>query len=145
MIDFDLVYERIPYAKAIAFDTCHKIYLLMDDEQVRLMREYEYDPLITKDEMSDHDMFETIKKWFDESCGLRFVQAVSTVEGNPNEGFETLIEQGATDEEECDECGELGCDGYYCQEACERCGDRTLYEDDLCRLCYEDSQEDEDE
>ena len=76
MIDFDLVYDAIPQAKAIAWDTCHKIYVLMDDEQVAKMREYEYDPLITKDEMSDGEMFDTVKKWYEESCGLRFVEAV---------------------------------------------------------------------
>lgn len=94
MIDFDLVYDAIPEAKAIAWDTCHKIYVLMDDEQVAKMREYEYDPLITKDEMSDGEMFDTVKKWYNESCGLRFVEAVSTVDGDPNDGFESLIPQG---------------------------------------------------
>jgi len=46
-MSFDLVKERVVDAKAIAWDTCHKIYVLMDDEQVELMRGYEYDPLIT--------------------------------------------------------------------------------------------------
>ena len=94
MSKFDYVYDSIHEAKAIAWDGCHKIYLLMDDEQVAKMREYEYDPLITKDEMSDFEMFETVKDWYRDSCGLRFVEAVSTVEGDPNEGFETLIGQG---------------------------------------------------
>jgi hypothetical protein len=103
MTNFDLVYDRISDAKAIAWDTCHKIYLLMDDEQVALMREYEYDPLITSEEMSEGEMFDTIKQWYEDSCYLRFVDAVSTVEGNPNEGFETLIGQGEDDEEDEDE------------------------------------------
>ena len=100
---FDLVRERVVDAKAIAWDTCHKIYLLMDDEQVALMRQYDYDPLITKDEMSSDEMLATLEKWFDDSCGLRFIDAVSTHPDDPNPGFETLIGQGEFDDEEEDE------------------------------------------
>ncbi len=144
MIDWTLVYEKMEDAKAIAFDTCHKIYVLMDDEQVQKMREYEYDPLYTKDEMSAGEMYETIKHWYAESCMLRFVEAVSTVEGDPNDGFETLIAQGESETDECYECGEEGCDGWECQrERCEKCGDDDVYDDEMCRLCWEDDQEDE--
>ncbi len=101
-ITFDLVKERVVDAKAIAWDTCHKIYLLMDDEQVELMRGYGYDPLITSDQMSPEEMFETLQNWFDDSCGLRFIQAVATHPVDPNEGFETLIGQ-FDDEDEYEE------------------------------------------
>lgn len=101
-ITFDLVKERVVDAKAIAWDTCHKIYLLMDDEQVELMRGYGYDPLITSDQMSPEEMFETLQNWFDDSCGLRFIQAVTTHPVDPNEGFETLIGQ-FDDEDEYEE------------------------------------------
>lgn len=117
MLDFDLVFERIADAKAIAWDTCHKIYVLMDDQEVAKMREYGYgdendpDSLITKDEMNSKEMFEVVKKWFEQSCSLRFINAVSSVpEGtDPNEGFETLI--GQFEEEDCEDCGERGCRG----------------------------------
>jgi hypothetical protein len=145
MIDWTNVYDKMEDAKAIAFDTCHKIYVLMDDAQVAKMREYEYDPLYTKDEMSAGEMYETIKHWYAESCMLRFVEAVSTVEGDPNDGFETLIAQGESEYDECSECGEEECDGWECQrDRCEKCGDDDVYDDEMCRLCYEDSQEDED-
>jgi hypothetical protein len=144
MIDWTLVYDKMEDAKAIAFDTCHKIYVLMDDEQVAKMREYDYDPLYTKDEMSAGEMYETIKHWYAESCGLKFVEAVSTVEGDPNEGFETLIGQGESESDECVECGDEGCEGECLdEERCERCGDDDLYDGDLCKDCYEDSLEDE--
>jgi hypothetical protein len=94
MIDFTLVEERVSEAKAIAWDTCHKIYLLMDDKQVELMREYGYDPLITNAEATPEKMLELLKEWFEGSCGLRFIDAVSTHPTNPNLGFETLIGQG---------------------------------------------------
>jgi len=144
MIDWTLVYEKMEDAKAIAFDTCHKIYVLMDDAQVAKMREYEYDPLYTKDEMSAGEMYETIKHWYAESCGLRFVEAVSTVEGDPNEGFETLIGQGESEFDECSECGDEGCSGYECQlERCDRCGDEDIYDEWMCKDCYDDSLEEE--
>ena len=94
----DLVYDRINNAKAIAWDTCHKIYILMDSEQVDLMKGYGYDPLITTDQMSADEMFLLIEDWYDSSCSLRFIDAVSTNHINPNAGFETLVSQ--FDEEE---------------------------------------------
>lgn len=113
MIDWDLVQDRIVDAKGIAFDTCHKIYVLMDDEQMVKMKEYEYDPLISHEQMSADAMFETVKDWYAQSCALKFVEAVSTMpEGeDPNLGFETLIGQFDSDEEECEDCGEVGCYG----------------------------------
>ncbi len=102
-VDFTLVEERVSEAKAIAWDTCHKIYLLMDDEQVAQMREYGYDPLITNAESTPEQMLETLKGWYDESCFLRFIDAVSTHETDPNLGFETLIGQFDDEEEDADE------------------------------------------
>lgn len=110
MTNFDKVEEYLDDAKAIAWDTCHKIYVLMDDEQVELMRKYEYDQIITADEMSSIEMLGTIKKWFDESCSLRFVSAVETNNDDPNAGFITLIGQ-FEGEDECEDCGESGCAG----------------------------------
>ena len=111
MANFDLVWENIGEAKAITWDTCHKIYLLMDNEQVAEMRELEYDPIITAEQMTPNEMLETIKRWFDESCALRFVSAVSTMPDgeDANLGFETLI--GQFEEEDCEDCGERGCKG----------------------------------
>jgi len=37
---------------------------------------------------------ETVQGWFEQSCGLRFISAVRSVEGDPNKGFTGLIEQG---------------------------------------------------
>jgi len=91
--NLELVKERVSEAKAIAWDTCHKIYVLMDDEQVELMREYGYDPLITKDQMTPEQMLTTLEEWYEESCSLRFINAVSTNHIDPNKGFESLIEQ----------------------------------------------------
>ena len=98
MRNADLIYDRINDCKGIAWDTCHKIYILMDSEQVELMREYGYDPLITTDQMSTDEMFGLVQEWYEDSCSLRFIDAVSTNHINPNAGFETLVSQ--FDEEE---------------------------------------------
>jgi hypothetical protein len=91
--NLELVRERVSEAKAIAWDTCHKIYVLMDDEQVNVMREYQYDDLITKEKMTTDEMVDTLEDWFGASCSLRFIQAVSTIPENLAL-FEGLIEQG---------------------------------------------------
>jgi hypothetical protein len=105
MTDYTEVEIALENAKAIAWDTCHKIYVLMDDEQVEKMREYEYDPLITSDEMGPSEMLDTVIDWYEDSCGLRFVQGVTTNHEDQNLGYEDLIPQGAdwTDEDTEDE------------------------------------------
>ena len=94
--------EYTATAKAIAYDTCHKIYVLMDDEQVALMREYEYEMLFTSDELTPSQMSDKVAEWFEQSCGLRFISAVSTNHLDPNEGFIHIVEQfeGQEDEDE---------------------------------------------
>jgi hypothetical protein len=106
MIDYTEVSVAMKFAKGIAFDTCHKIYLLMDDQQIYKMREYGYgdendpDSLITREQMTTDQMLETVKIWFESSCGLRFIYAVSTNEEDPNAGFECLIGQGDYDRDD---------------------------------------------
>jgi hypothetical protein len=71
----------------------------MDDEQMAQMKEYGYDPLIAADTTTPEQMLTTIRKWYSESCGLRFVSGVRSVDGDPNEGFIDLIPQGADDDD----------------------------------------------
>ena len=80
-------------AKAITWDECHKIYVLMDEGQVAQMREYEYEEIIEAKDTTPEAMLATLKQWYERSCGLRFIQAVATVEDNPNDGFTSLIGQ----------------------------------------------------
>ena len=94
MIKSDLIKDRLESAKGIGWDGCHKIYILMDDDQMIKMQDYGYDPLFSSDQITTNKMFEIIERWWDQSCGLRFVSAVSTNEVNPNLGFEDLISQG---------------------------------------------------
>ena len=76
--------EYLATAAGIAWDNCHKIYVLMDNEQVEQMRALGYgdeedpDSLITSSEQNPRQMSATISKWFNDSCLLRFVHAVAT-------------------------------------------------------------------
>ena len=97
---WDKVESALGGAKGIAFDTCHKIYVLMDDEQMAQMKEYGYDPLISAEDSTPDEMLSTLMEWFENSCGLRFIHAVSTNHEDPNAGFVDLIPQGAEWDEE---------------------------------------------
>lgn len=102
------VEKAIPKSKAIAFDGCHKIYLLLDDEQVALSRSYGYgDEGSFQHEMSEFPdsaaVLARLHKWFDESCGLRFINSISTNKADPNAGFTGLIEQFELEDEEEDD------------------------------------------
>lgn len=79
-------------AKGMHWDGCHKIYLSMDDEQLRQSEEIGYE--------THAPDFDKLKGWFEESCGLRFVNAVYTVEGDPNDGYEDLIAQFELEDDE---------------------------------------------
>jgi hypothetical protein len=106
MLDVEQAYwdvrEYTNEAKGIAYDTCHKIYILMDDNQVALMREYEYDPLITADQMDPAELATVVMKWFQDSCGLKFISAVYSDKSIGTDGFVDVVEQfeGNEDEDE---------------------------------------------
>jgi hypothetical protein len=76
-------------AHGIAWDGCHKIYLAMDETEADwFMDNYENFTAGTPEAM-----YATIKGWYEDSCGLRFVSAVYHNEEDPNAGFIHLIPQ----------------------------------------------------
>ena len=77
-------------AKLIAYDGCHKIYLAMDDESADDFRA-NYDCIVGLRK----SFYKIVKEWYEDSCGLRFVEAVWDKPENPNDGFVTLIAQFA--------------------------------------------------
>ena len=99
---WDDVREEVRYAKSISFDGCHKIYLAMDDTQTKWFKE-NYNGEDCGDmtfEGTPEEMFEMLKKWYKDSCALKFIQSVTTNgTGIDNESFESLIPQGAEDYE----------------------------------------------
>ena len=94
-LDTYLIDEFTDEAKGIAFDTCHKIYVLMDQEQVDLMRSYGYgdendpDSLLTSYQLTPREMSNKVVEWFLGSCGLRFISAVYSDE----RGFVDIVSQ----------------------------------------------------
>ena len=109
MLDTKEIYWKIREytddAKGIAFDTCHKIYVLMDDEQVALMRSYGYgedDPnaIATSDQLDPAEMATVVTTWFERSCGLKFITAVSSDKSFGEDGWLNIISQFETDEDE---------------------------------------------
>jgi hypothetical protein len=68
---WDAVSEALCDAVAIAWDECHKIYILLDEGQVDLMRGYGYDIVRTTS-------LHLIEDWYSRSCELVFVSSVAT-------------------------------------------------------------------
>ena len=62
-------------ADTVAFDGCHKIYLNMDKQQTDQMIGYGYTNMVGG---SFLDKKEAVYGWYEESCPLRFVDAVFT-------------------------------------------------------------------
>jgi hypothetical protein len=103
---WDDVETALETADSIAFDGCHKIYVLMDLEQTEKVIGYEYEfvePVTEPDRALG-----LLKKWFEDSCGLKFIEQVSSL-ANGNESWVSLIPQGFC--EPCEDCGEDGCEG----------------------------------
>ena len=86
-------------AKGIAWDTCHKVYIMLDDQEVEQMRGYEYDPLITSDEQTPAEMLATVLEWYRDSCGLRFISATRTTDTG-TEFFDVVPQFFEEDEDE---------------------------------------------
>ena len=93
MNNIEQIEETLATADSIAWDGCHKIYILMDNEQTNLMREYGYEYLYTKEDVTEQDMLNMVSNWYEDSCQLRFVQAVATSNDPKDDGFRTLIGQ----------------------------------------------------
>ena len=105
---FESVENALESALLIAWDGCHKIYVAMDEEQANWFRN-NYNGVHCDDRTftgTPEEMFATILAWWDDSCGLKFISAVTTNHENPNAGFVSLIGQGDWCEDEYDEYDE---------------------------------------
>lgn len=92
---FEPVEDALEDALLIAWDGCHKMYLAMDDEQADWFRQ-NYNGVHCDDRTftgTPKEMLNTLLAWWDESCSLKFINAVTTNHENPNAGFVSLISQ----------------------------------------------------
>ena len=96
------LHEVLSNAKGIAWDNCHKIYIMMDDQEVAQMRDYKYDPLLTSADTTPEQMLAEMLRWYNDSCSLRFIDVTSTGEN----GTEFYSLMGQFEDEEDDEDGE---------------------------------------
>jgi len=85
--------DAVNECHSIAWDTCHKIYILMDKERTQDMESYEYEAVIYAEESNPYDLLEEVREWYESSCSLKFVEIVFTNdEGEVS--FYPLVAQG---------------------------------------------------
>lgn len=96
---WDDVEDALGETHLIAWDTCHKIYLALDEHEADWFRKHGGYELVTG---TPDELLATLHRWYDASCPLRFINSVVHVESDPNSGYTALIPQGATDEDEDD-------------------------------------------
>ena len=84
--------ELTQTADSIAWDGCHKIYILQDREQTEQMKDYGYQYLWDKSMIDSESMLNTIYQWWRQSCGLRLVDSVSTGDYNQPD-FTSVVPQ----------------------------------------------------
>jgi len=89
--------ELIEQSNTVAFDGCHKIYLNMDEGQTRKMIEYGYENLIGGTAWDKQD---AVWRWYEDSCSLRFIDAVFTNDDDEADKFVTVVSQFQGEDDE---------------------------------------------
>lgn len=89
------VLDAVNNAHSICWDGCHKIYIMDDVVGTQTMMKYEYPFIFTKDEMSPKEMAGQIRKWYKNSCSLRFISLVSGT-GEDNYDYTDVVSQMET-------------------------------------------------
>lgn len=88
--------ELLSQTDSVAYDGCHKIYLNMDPKQTMKMIDYGYTNLITDTPAA---MENVVWQWYDDSCGLRLIDAVFTNEDGTDK-FISVVPQFFAEEDE---------------------------------------------
>ena len=95
------VSEVVDKSYSIAFDGCHKIYVHKDLDSHKRSVGYGYEPILIRNSTYSgvKEAVDQLFDWFEDSCCLRFIQAVDR-----NENYQTVIPQFADeyDEDEVD-------------------------------------------
>ena len=82
---------------SIAFDGCHKIYIMRDSIGTQQMQEYEYEHVVPIENVSE--AVAKVVGWYEDSCGLKFINLVTDA-GKDNEDYHSVIGQFELDEDE---------------------------------------------
>ena len=95
------VKEAVDTAVSIAWEGCHKIYIMSDKEADTNMIDIGYDTVKVDDkDKTVAQLFE----WWESSCSLRFINRIETTGGKAgNDQFFAVIPQFDYDEDEEDE------------------------------------------
>lgn len=86
------VTKALENAVSISWDGCHKIYITLDEASHQRQIDWGYEPEPVTDK---EEALATLFSWFDVSCGLRFIDAVSS-----DAGFDDVIAQFDYDDED---------------------------------------------
>lgn len=97
----EAVKRALSTAVGMAWDGCHKIYILMDDKQYSMQSLYGYGDgsdaskllRIRQTPQGREEALATLEEWYETSCGLRFVNTVTSRPGHLTEAYEALVEQ----------------------------------------------------
>lgn len=82
--------KALATAHAVMFDGCHKIYVVAspDYPDSRL-----YETHVKLAGVRQAAVLDTLKQWWEASCGLRFIQQIDN-DGESNSDYTVLIDQG---------------------------------------------------
>ena len=92
-----LVAEATDHAKLVAWDTCHKIYVAMDDTEARWYMDHAdrgYQCFVGTPDA----MLEQVCEWYKKAnadCGLQYIDATSWSDEDQNTKFHRVIPQDA--------------------------------------------------
>ena len=85
-------------AYSLSWDGCHKLYLNMDEYQHdKMIHDLGYDLTIVNNDPSI--TLQKVEEWFEDSCGLRFIDAVFTNDDETDK-FVTVIAQSFGEDED---------------------------------------------
>jgi len=94
-MEWTKVQEAVEKSVAIAWDGCHKIYILADLDQAQRFHELGYgegESEIHGTEDLGDEAFPMVSDWWEQSCFLRFISLVSTDQGGGTD-WTDLVEQ----------------------------------------------------
>tara|TARA_R110002110_G_scaffold171377_2_gene373820 strand:+ start:299 stop:601 length:303 start_codon:yes stop_codon:yes gene_type:complete len=89
------VTEALDGAVSITWEGCHKLYICMDKESHDQQIEFGYDMIEVSQLEHVGGAADQLFEWFDNSCGLRFISAISN-----GDSFDRVIPQFEYDDEE---------------------------------------------